>query len=150
MVPGGPKGAMPPGSSALRSQLRSGASCGAKERAAGFAKEASYVFTELQKSELEGAKARALEKVGEHLEALAAGAKDDGHCGGGEVWRAKNWWDRREAFMKPGRSSALAEQRWGREGRAAAPKRAFERCGAEPSQLKRFKPGFSVEVGEDF
>ena len=81
--------------------------------AAGFAKEASAAFAELEKSALEGAKKIALKKVGKHLERLAERAKDDGHGGGGEDWSAKSWWDRMEVFMKPERSAALEQQ--GRE-----------------------------------
>ena len=81
----------------------------------------------------------ALEKVGEHLKRLAVRAKDDGHAGGGEVWGRMSWWDRMEAFMKPGRSTVLAEQRRQASERSASLKRAFECCGTERSQRKRFK-----------
>ncbi len=107
--------------------------------AACFAKEASDVFTELERSELEGTKTAALELVGEHLVKLVARAKDDGHGGGGEDWLAKSWWDRMEVFMKPGRSTVLAEQRRKAKEKSAALKRAFECCGTECSQRKRFK-----------
>ena len=89
--------------------------------AAGFAKEASDAFAELEKSALEGAKPSALEKVGEHLEVLAARAKGGGHGGGGEVWSQVSWWGRVEAFMKPGKSTVLAEQRRKGKERSAAP-----------------------------
>ena len=52
--------------------------------------------------------------------------------------------------MKPEKSKVLAEQRRESEESIAAFKRAFECCGTECSQRKRFKHGFSVEAGEDF
>ena len=90
----------------------------------------------------------ALEKVGEHLKRLAARAKDDGHAGGGEVWSAKSWWDRMEVFMKPERSTVLAEQRREAAERSASLKRAFECCGTECSQRKRFKVIFEDDDSE--
>ena len=64
------------------------------------------------------------------------------------MWGRMSWWGRMEAFMKPGRSTVLAEQRREASERSASLKRAFECCGTECSQRKRFKPGFSVEAGE--
>ena len=116
--------------------------------AADFAKEASSVFTELEKSALEGTKKIALEKVGEHLKRLAARAKDDGHGGGGQDWSAKSWWDRMEVFMKPGRSTVLAEKRREAAERSASLKRAFQCCGTECSQRKRFKVIFEDDGSE--
>ena len=75
----------------------------------------------------------------------AARAKDDGHGGGGEDWRAKSWWDRMEVFMKPERSTVLAEQRREAAERRASLKRASECCGTECSQRKRFKVIFEDE-----
>ncbi len=118
--------------------------------AAKFAGEASQVFSELEKSDLEGTKKEASKKVGKHLEELLARAENERYAGGGEVWSGKSWYDRMEAFMKPENSTVLAEQRRESEERRAAFKRAFEGCGTECSQRKRFKHGFSVEAGEDF
>ena len=116
--------------------------------AADFAKEASSVFTELEKSALEGTKKMALKKVGKHLERLAERAKDDGHGGGGEDWSAKSWWDRMEVFMKPERSTVLAKKRREAAERSASLKRAFQRCGTECSQRKRFKVIFEDDDSE--
>ena len=118
--------------------------------AADFAEEASQVFSELEKSDLEGTKKAAFKKVGKHLEELLARAENERYAGGGEVWSGMSWYGRMEAFMKPENSTVLAEQRRESGERMAAFKRAFEGCGAECSQRKRFKHGFSVEAGEDF
>ena len=90
----------------------------------------------------------ALEKVGEHLKRLVERAKDDGHGGGGEDWSAKSWWDRMEVFMKPERSTVLAEQRREASERSASLKRASECCGTECSQRKRFKVIFEDDGSE--
>ena len=50
-----------------------------------------------------------------------------------------------EVIMKPGRSTVLAEQRREAPGRSASLKRAFECCGTECSQRKRFKVIFEDE-----
>ena len=118
--------------------------------AADFAEEASQVFTEMEKSDLVGAKKAAFAKVGKHLEELLARAESERYAGGGPVWSQMSWYDRLEAFMKPENSTVLAEQRRESEESIAAFKRASKCCGAERSQRKRFKHGFSVEAGEDF
>ena len=118
--------------------------------AADFAEEASQVLTELEKSGLAGTKKAALAKAGKRLEELLARAENERHAGGGPARSQMSWYDRLEAFMKPEKSTVLAEQRRESEERIALFKRAFECCGAARSQRKRFKPGFSVEVGEDF
>ena len=53
-----------------------------------------------------------------------------------------------EAFMKPGRSTVLAEQRREASERSASLKRAFECCGTECSQRKRFKVIFEDDGSE--
>ena len=90
----------------------------------------------------------ALEKVGEHLKRLAARTKDDGHAGGGQVWSRMSWRGRAEAFMKPGRSTVLAEQRREASERSASLKRAFECCGTECSKRKRFNVIFEDSGSE--
>ena len=95
---------------------------------------------------LEQAAAELLEQSAE----LLARAENERYAGGGPVWSQKSWYDWLEAFMKPEKSKVLAEQRRESEESIAAFKRAFECCGTECSQRKRFKHGFSVEAGEDF
>ena len=115
-----------------------------------FLLEAPQVFSELEKSGLEGTKKAAFKKGGARLEELLARAENERYAGGGEVWSGKSWYGRMEAFMKPENSTVLAEQRRESGERMAAFKRAFEGCGTECSQRKGFKHGFSVEAEEDF
>ena len=91
-----------------------------------------------------------MQRQGKRLGELLARAENERYAGGGPVWSQKSWYDRLEAFMKPENSNVLAEQRRESEESIAAFKRAFECCGTECSQRKRFKHGFSVEAGEDF
>ena len=116
--------------------------------AADFAEEASQALAELGKSRLPGAKKAALAKAGKHLEELLARAESERYAGGGPVWSQMSWYDRLEAFMKPERSTVLAEQRREAPERSACLKRAFECCGTECSQRKRFKVIFEDDGSE--
>ena len=72
------------------------------------------------------------------MEVLLARAKG----GSGEGRSQMSWHGRMEALMKPEASTVLAHQRREKAQRSAAFKRAFECCGTECSQRKRFKAIF--------
>ena len=112
-----------------------------------FAAEASMVFKELSLDELKGSKGPAKAKVKDHIDEILERAGSGEY--GGASWRQKSWHQRIEEFVNPDGSEVLKEMRRQASTRTDAFKRAFECCGTEESQRKRFKVSFAEASDDD-